>query len=215
MASLHDDPRPQHLAATARGHLVDRPGGQLEDPPEKSFACTLSDCDAVDAETWQRTRQAAEENYDRSAACEFTTFVGYEYTEAFDQNNMHRNVIFRNATVTDSPVSVYDTGYDSFPSLWRQLRERCTDLDNGCDVMAIPHNSNLSRGRMFRDPESSEELENRLFFEPVVELVQHKGASECRYDRLRGMGLDTVDEQCDFEQIAADNLNMLGSGELP
>ena len=197
----------QLLAATWWTDL----GGQLEDPPKKSFACTLSDCDEADAETWRRTRQAAEENYDRSAACEFTTFVGYEYTEAFDQNNMHRNVIFRNATVTDSPVSVYDTGYDSFPSLWRQLRERCTDLDNGCDVMAIPHNSNLSGGRMFRDPESSEELENRLFFEPVVELVQHKGASECRYDRLRGMGLDTVDEQCDFEQIAADNLNMLGS----
>ena len=186
-------------------------GGQLEDPPSKSFACSLSDCDAADAQTWQRTQQAAEENYDRSAACEFSTFVAYEYTEAFDQNNMHRNVIFRNNTVTDSPVSVYDTGYDSFPSLWRQLRERCTDLDNGCDVMAIPHNSNLSGGRMFNDPASDQELENRLFFEPVVELVQHKGASECRYDRLRGMGLDTADEACDFEQIAADNLNMLGS----
>ena len=186
-------------------------GGQLEDPPAKSFACKLSDCDAADAQTWRRTQQAAEDNYDRSAACDFTTFVGYEYTEAFDQNNMHRNVIFRNNTVTDSPVSVYDTGYDSFPSLWRQLRERCTDLDNGCDVMAIPHNSNLSGGRMFNDPASDEELQNRLFFEPVVELVQHKGASECRYDRLRGMGLDTADEACDFEQIAADNLNMLGS----
>ena len=186
-------------------------GGQLEDPPDKSFACSLSDCDEANSETWQSTQQAAEEHYDRSAACEFTTFVAYEYTEAFDQNNMHRNVIFRNSTVTDSPVSVYDTGYDSFPSLWRQLRERCTDLDNGCDVMSIPHNSNLSGGRMFNDPGSAQELENRLFFEPVVELVQHKGASECRYDRLRGMGLDTVDEQCDFEQIAADNLNMLGS----
>ena len=186
-------------------------GGQLEDPPSQSFACTLSDCDTADTETWQRTQQAAEDNYDRSADCSFTTFVAYEYTEAFDQNNMHRNVIFRNKVVTDKPVSVYDTLYDSFPSLWRQLRERCIDQNNGCDVMAIPHNSNLSGGRMFNDPESTEELENRLFFEPVVELVQHKGASECRYDRLRGMGLDTTDEACDFEQIAADNLNMLGS----
>ncbi len=186
-------------------------GGQLENPPQKSFACTLSDCDQANAETWQLVQRAAEENYDRSAGCEFTTFVAYEYTEAFDQNNMHRNVVFRNAMVADSPVTVYDTGRESFPSLWRQLRERCTDLGNGCDVMAIPHNSNLAGGRMFRDPQSTQEVENRLFFEPVVELVQHKGASECRYDRLRGMGLDTVDEQCDFEQIAADNLNMLGS----
>ena len=186
-------------------------GGQLENPPDKSFACTLSDCAAADAQTWQRIQQTAEQHYDRSSECSFTTFVGYEYTEAFDQNNMHRNVIFRNSTVTQRPVSVYDTGRDSFPSLWRQLRLACTDLDNGCDVMAIPHNSNLSGGRMFNDPQSVEELENRLFFEPVVELVQHKGASECRYDRLRSLGLDTTDEACDFEQIAADNLNMLGS----
>jgi hypothetical protein len=186
-------------------------GGQLEDPPSKSFACTLSDCDAADAETWQKTQRAAEENYDRSADCNFTTFVAYEYTEAFDQNNMHRNVIFRNAAVVDKPVSVYDTGRDSFPSLWRQLRENCIDRDNGCDVMSIPHNSNLAGGRMFRDPASDEELQDRLFFEPVVELVQHKGASECRFDRLRGIGLDTTDELCDFEQIPADNLNMMGT----
>jgi len=186
-------------------------GGQLDNPPEKSFACSLSDCDEADAQTWHRTQQAAEENYDRSAECSFTTFVGYEYTEAFDQNNMHRNVIFRNTVVTDKPISVYDTGRDSFPSLWQQLRNNCTDLDNGCDVMAIPHNSNLSGGLMFRDPQSEQELQDRLLFEPVVELVQHKGASECRYDRLRGLGLDTTDEACDFEQIAADNLNMLGS----
>ena len=186
-------------------------GGQLEDPPSKSFACTLSDCDAADAETWQKTQQAAENHYDRSADCDFTTFVAYEYTEAFDQNNMHRNVIFRNAQVVDKPVSVYDTGRDSFPSLWRQLRQNCIDKNNGCDVMSIPHNSNLAGGRMFRDPASDEELRDRLFFEPVVELVQHKGASECRFDRLRGLGLDTTDELCDFEQIPADNLNMMGT----
>ncbi len=64
---------------------------------------------------------------------------------------------------------------------------------------------------MFPDPASRQETQDRLFFEPVVELVQHKGASECRFDRLRGLGLDTTDEQCDFEQIKSDNLNMLGS----
>lgn len=188
-----------------------RLGGQLESPPEKSFACTLSDCDTAQLDSWKQIQRAAEEHYDRSSDCSFTTFVAYEYTEAFDQNNMHRNVIFRNTNVSKLPVSVYDTGRDSFPELWRRLRSQCTDLDTGCDVMAIPHNSNLSGGLMFRDPRSTEELENRQFFEPVVELVQHKGASECRYDRLRGLGLDTVDEQCDFEQIPTDNLNMMGT----
>ncbi len=186
-------------------------GGQQESPPGKSFACSLSDCDRAEKETWGRIQAAAEDHYDRSEECSFTTFVGYEYTEAFDQNNMHRNVIFRNENVVELPVSVYDTGYGSFPSLWQQLRERCTDLEFGCDVMSIPHNPNLAGGLMFRDPENEQELQDRLFFEPVVELIQHKGASECRYDRLRALGLDTVDEACDFEQVPADNLNMMGT----
>jgi hypothetical protein len=186
-------------------------GGQQESAPEKSFACSLSDCDTAEKEAWGRTQQAAEDHYDRTEECAFTTFVAYEYTEAFDQKNMHRNVIFRNENVVELPVSVYDTGYGSFPVLWQQLRERCTDLNNGCDVMSIPHNSNLAGGLMFRDPETEQELEDRLFFEPVVELIQHKGASECRFDRRRGLGLDTIDEACDFEQIPADNLNMMGT----
>ncbi len=191
-------------------------GGQLDNEPAKSFACNLSDCDEGGAALWRNTQQAAEDNYDRSSACSFTSFVAYEYTEAFDQNNMHRNVIFRNEKVVETPVSVYDTGKESFPALWEQLRKRCTDLDTGCEVIAIPHNSNLSGGLMFRDPQSKQELEDRLFFEPVVEITQHKGASECRFDRLAGRGLLTEDELCDYEQVVSDNLNMLGSvnGEL-
>ncbi|PLW70042.1 hypothetical protein C0039_04610, partial [Pseudohalioglobus lutimaris] len=67
-------------------------GGQQQSAPEKSFACTLSDCDAAEKEAWGRIQQAAEDHYDRGKDCAFTTFVGYEYTEAFDQKNMHRNV---------------------------------------------------------------------------------------------------------------------------
>jgi len=77
--------------------------------------------------------------------------------------------------------------------------------------MTIPHNPNLAGGLMFRDPENQDELDNRLFFEPVVELSQHKGLSECRFDRLAGIGLNTTDELCNFEQVVADNLTMLGS----
>ena len=64
---------------------------------------------------------------------------------------------------------------------------------------------------MFRDPETPREATERLFFEPVVELTQHKGASECRFDRLEGRGVQTADELCTFEQVVADNLTMLGS----
>jgi hypothetical protein len=77
--------------------------------------------------------------------------------------------------------------------------------------MAIPHNPNLGGGLMFPDPATEQEAIDRLEIEPLVELVQHKGASECRFDRLAGVGIDTEDELCAFEQIPSDNLAMLGS----
>ena len=177
----------------------------------ESFVCTLGDCDAAHREAWQGIQAAAEVHYDRSEECSFTTFIGYEYTDAPNYANLHRNVIFRNEQVTETAISTYDTGSRNVPELWRMLRSQCTDTGTGCDVMSIPHNSNLSRGLMFPDPASEAEARDRLAFEPLVELVQHKAASECRFDRLAGRGLDTEDELCDFEQVVADNLAMLGT----
>ena len=189
-----------------------------ESDDDRSIICSVpgADCKAAAAETWADIQQAAQDHYDRSAACEFTTFVAYEYTDAPDFNNMHRNVIFRNDQVTETALSVYATGSYQFPKLWQQLRAQCIDGDKGCDVLVIPHNPNLSGGLMFRDPRNEQEATDRLFFEPVVEITQHKGSSECRYDRLAGRGLGTTDEQCTFEQYESDNLQAMGVlyGEL-
>lgn len=183
---------------------------------EVSMVCQLGDCPQAHREAWQTIQDAAETHYDRSDSCAFTTFIGYEYTDAPNFANLHRNVIFRNERVTDTAISTYDTGSRNVPELWRLLRSECIDGDSGCDVLAIPHNPNLSRGLMFPDPASEQEAEDRLFFEPLVELVQHKAASECRFDRLAGVGVATEDELCDFEQVPADNLSMLGTvyGEM-
>ena len=181
-------------------------------PIKKSWMCDLPgvDCDAKAATLWDRVQQAAEDHYDRSADCSFTTFVGYEYTDAPEFKNMHRNVVFRNDQVLQKPVTTYDTGHSQYKELWRQLKERCIDGMERCDVMTIPHNSNLSGGLMFPDPNSREDAVLRSALEPVVELTQHKASSECRFDRLLGRGVDTVDEFCTFEQHKADNLAALG-----
>ena len=179
---------------------------------DRSVICDLpgSDCPKSLLEFWGNIQRAAEDHYDRSANCEFTTFVAYEYSDAPNFRNLHRNVIFRNERVTEYPISAYDTGSRNVPELWRQLRAECVDGDAGCDVLAIPHNPNLSGGWMFPDPASMEEAEDRSFFEPLVELTQHKASSECRFDRLAGRGLDTADELCTFEQNKTDNLSALG-----
>ncbi len=185
---------------------------------DRSIICNLpgQDCKAAALDTWSDIQRAAEDHYDRSAECQFTTFVGYEYTDAPEFRNMHRNVIFRNDQVTLQALSVYATGSYQFPRLWQLLREQCIDGQPRCDALVIPHNPNLSGGLMFRDPPNKAEAQERLFFEPVVEITQHKGSSECRFDRLAGRGLGTTDELCTFEQYESDNLQAMGVlyGEL-
>jgi hypothetical protein len=111
---------------------------------------------------------------------------------------IHRNVIFRNAVVPSYPTSYVD---DPRPEgLWRKLHSDCLDLGNGCDVLAIPHNSNLSGGWLFRTetadgPISADGARDRAVLEPLVEILQHKGDSECR------LGGDTRDELCGFEKL--------------
>jgi hypothetical protein len=182
------------------------------DPKTRAAVCRWfpETCAEGMATFWGGLQKAAEAYYDRSSSCRFTSFVGYEYTDTPGFDNLHRNVIFRNERVPEVPISSYDTGARNFPLLWELLRERCIDAGEGCDVLSIPHNSNLSGGLMFLDPETRQQAEDRLFFEPVVELIQHKAASECRFDRQLGRGLDTADELCTFEQNKTDNLSSLG-----
>jgi len=153
-------------------------------------------------EPWQEVRDAAEAAYDRTSACRFTSFVGYEWSLSPGTANLHRNVIFRNAVVPDLPVSSLDARTPE--ALWAQLQTACLDGNAGCDVLAIPHNSNLSAGGMFRvegagvPPLTVEAARRRATMEPLVEVMQHKGDSECI------TGLDTTDEACGFEKLPYD-----------
>jgi hypothetical protein len=149
---------------------------------------------------WQEVQAAAEEAYDRSPACTFTSFVGYEWSGTPGGANIHRNVIFRNEKVPNLPISYLQTGQDP-QVLWSKLRKECLDAGTGCDVLTIPHNANLSGGQLFQMPKLSKAdgaryAETRQFFEPLSEMVQHKGSSECR------TGVQTDDPACGFEQIS-------------
>ena len=154
---------------------------------------------------WRDTQAAAEEAYDRSAACRFTSFVGYEWTSGVDNGkNLHRNVIFRNSHVPALPASVMETGPNA-ARLWEALERECVQGTPGCDVLTIPHNSNLDGGLMFQSARAiggeidASEAKLRARWEPLVEVMQHKGDSECL------LGGDTTDEACGFEKLPYDN----------
>ena len=155
------------------------------------------DCYKAGISRWMNIQEAAERAYDRSSACSFTSFIGYEWTGNTD-TNLHRNVVFRNERVLELPVSYVETATPQ--ELWRELQDQCLSRGDGCDVLAIPHNSNLSAGTMFPGPElqplSAAAAAFRSEMEPLLEVMQHKGDSECWF----GPG-SSADELCAFEKL--------------
>ncbi len=177
----------------------------------------LEGCAARARSVWEQAQSTAERHYDRSARCEFTTFVAYEYTLSPGVNNLHRNVIFRNENVPEVPISTFEAPVPS--ELWRALEATCTSCD-GCEVLAIPHNGNQSAGRMYSlseldgldDVETREMIELRRRMEPLVEITQHKGTSECRSESALGAS----DEECEFELVRSGLIGATGiSPPLP
>lgn len=143
--------------------------------------------------------------------------------------NWHRNVIFRNHRVVQRPITAIDIARQPNPDpnttpprqivpegpdvqkLWEGLRKQCLEAGNGCDVLTIPHNSNLAGGTgpippMFFDPPTAAFASQRQFFEPLVEIYQDKGSSECRWDPRFKQGVATTDEQCNFELLDSPSL---------
>lgn len=152
---------------------------------------------------WERTQVATEQYYDRSGDCSFTSFHGYEYSNNVSMSKVHRNIIFRNERVPELPVSSLE---EPLPEgLWDRLDRECNNTGGACEAITVPHNPNASNGRMFtvgwRDlPEEEQRLhaERRARFEPVVEMMQIKGESECKSGMWQVQG---EDELCDFEKI--------------
>ena len=135
----------------------------------------------------------------------FTALIGYEWT-AIGGFNLHRNVIFRG----DSSVANRTVPFSQFDSqnpedLWRALAQ--FEQDNATDVLAIPHNGNLSNGRMFTvetfdgQPLTREMAELRARMEPLVETTQIKGDSEAH------PFLSPNDEFADYETWDRSNLD--------
>ena len=172
-------------------------------------------CLEEQAVVWQEVVEAAEAAYDRSDACSFTSFVGYEWSANPNTRNLHRNVIFRNAEVPELPTGYFDE--PTLSGLWAALHRDCLDTDGDCDVLTIPHNSNLSNGLMFEEvdsdgePLTAEYAAERAAMEPLVEIFQHKGDSECE------PATNTGDELCSFEYIPYATLSapVLGIRQVP
>jgi hypothetical protein len=139
-----------------------------DEPPIKS--------DKAVRDAWQNYTALADKYNDPG---KFTALIGYEWT-AIGGNNLHRNVIFRG----DSSVANRTVPFSQFDSknpedVWKHLA--AFEKETGDEVLAIPHNGNLSNGRMFRvetfdgQPLTKELAAMRAQYEPLVEVTLKTG----------------------------------------
>jgi len=158
---------------------------------------------------WQDIIKAADEANNPGR---FTAFIGYEWTSAPGGNNLHRNVIFRDNGEKATQVLPYTTvpplGSDNPRDLWKWMA--AYENKTGGDVLAIPHNGNLSGGRMFPiiEPGTGKKIdreyaEQRSRWEILYEVTQMKGDSETHPFLSRN------DEFANFERW--DKVNLGGS----
>ncbi len=136
----------------------------------------------------------------------FTTFHGYEWSSMPDGNNLHRVVIFRDGGDKTSQIVPYSM-YDSVDpeGLWNYMAGY--EKKTGGQVLAIPHNGNLSNGLMFDTetytgkPLNKAYAQTRSRYEPLYEVTQMKGDAEAH------PLLSPDDEFADFENLDAGNIS--------
>ena len=125
---------------------------------------------------WRKNFKATEK-YNQPGL--FTTLHAFEWTSAPNAGNLHRNIIFRDTILPKIPFSANDSRDPQKLWAWMQLQ-----IDLGSTLLAIPHNSNGSKGMMFpevdidRNPISRAYAKTRQKMEPLIEMMQIKGNSE-------------------------------------
>ena len=136
---------------------------------------TIFDDPAAVSRAWQDIVASADRHYEPGR---FTTFAAFEWTASKNMGNLHRNVIFEYTDDLPIPLPAEDHEPEVLWSYMEAHRER------GVDALAIPHNPNVSDGRMFAlvdsygEPLNREYAERRSWNEPLVEVTQQKGTSE-------------------------------------
>lgn len=166
----------------------------------------IVNADALEGKTWRDIIETADAYNDPG---NFTAFIGWEWSSAPGAANLHRVIM----TSTDSTVAAkfhpFGSNISPYPQdLWDWLDK--TSRETGAEFIAIPHNSNISKGLMFSEntlhgePMSEEAARMRMRWEPVVEVAQVKGASETHPD------LSPDDEFADFEIYSYTNDKTIG-----
>jgi len=136
--------------------------------------------DDVRGPMWQRIVKAADKH---NQPGHFTAFIGYEYTSAIKTNNLHRVVVYRDGKEKAGSMLPFSSVESVNPEdLWEYMQNY--ENQTGGQILAIPHNGNLSNGLMFDDVTfkgkalTADYAKKRMRWEPLYEVTQIKGDAE-------------------------------------
>jgi hypothetical protein len=142
---------------------------------------------------WDKYIETTNKHYEPG---KFTTLIAFEWTSIPVNQNLHRNVFFRDDKGPVMPFSAFDS--DRPEDLWTYLE---TQRNEGLECFSIPHNGNLSNGLMYAPrnslgtPIDENYAKRRAINEVATEIIQTKGSSDTH------PALSPNDEFADFEQF--------------
>lgn len=174
------------------------PGGDpVKDKGNTPLNDTLGNIDNIVQHSWHAIIDAAEKH---NQPGKFTALLGWEWSSIPAGANLHRVVLSPNGKAEAKqyiPFSSIDSQYPQ--DLWAWLDK--TSAASGSQFIAIPHNSNISKGYMFPDKTLAGKaidqayINTRKRWEPIIEITQIKGDSETHPD------LSPDDNFADFEHF--------------
>ncbi len=179
------------VSAQREGHIdpVADPSNNIGD------VAIFGDTTPVSSAAWNDIVGTAERHNDPGT---FTSLIGWEWSSIPTGVNLHRIVISPDGAEKSNQYLPFGSDQSQYPDdLWKWLGE--TQERTGARFLAIPHNSNISKGYMFdtttlRGEEiTAEYATRRMAWEPVAEITQIKGDSETHSE------LSPEDEFADFE----------------
>ncbi len=140
----------------------------------------FGDTTAIEQSAWDNIAEAADRHNDPG---KFTAIIGWEWSTIPGGANLHRVVMSSTDGETAKKFLPFGSDDSNYPEdLWAWLNK--TTEETGAPFIAIPHNSNISKGYMFAETTlhgekiTSEYARLRAEMEPVVEITQIKGDSE-------------------------------------
>ncbi len=157
------------------------PGGDPVADPNNSMATgLLGDTTKIEQSAWEDIVDAADRHNDPG---KFTSLIGWEWSSIPTGANLHRVVLTPTDAKTAKKFLPYGSDQSQYPEdLWDWLDK--TEDETGAKFIAIPHNSNISKGYMFAETTlkgqaiTADYARRRVTREPIAEITQFKGDSE-------------------------------------